>query len=405
MVVSKQTVVLVKCENYDPLRVSEALQRGIDLLGGVHRFFHQGERVLLKPNVLWGSDPSRCIVTHPAVFKGIAKILLNSGTALSYGDSPGGVLPASFSMKQTGLAAAAEELGIPLADFDHGKNVSYPKGVTSRNLTIANGVLDAQGVLSLPKLKTHGLTRMTGAVKNQFGCVPGLVKGEYHVRFIDPLEFSRLLVDITGYVGARLYIMDAIMAMEGNGPQSGDPKKLGVLLLSDNPVAIDAVACRIINLDPTFVPTLVAGKQAGLGDFTMNEIELLGDPLESFVDKQFKVVRLPVRQIPKSGLLKILGRMTIRQPIIRKELCIRCGKCIEACPLKQKALSWKKGEKKDPPVYDYSICIRCFCCHEMCPSRAIYIRMPFMGRVLPVVNYIGLLLTNLRIRQKRGQDG
>ena len=136
------------------------------------------------------------------------------------------------------------------ADFDHGTSVSYPAGLSSKMLFIANGVLEADGVISLPKLKTHSLVTMTCAIKNQFGCVPGFTKGEYHARYPDVYDFSRLLADITGFVRPRLYITDAIWAMEGNGAQSGDPKPLQCLLLSSDPVALDTIACRLMDCPP-----------------------------------------------------------------------------------------------------------------------------------------------------------
>ena len=114
-----------------------------------------------------------------------------------------------------------------------------------------------------------------------------MTKGEYHARFPEIYEFSQLLVDITSFVKARLYVMDAVYAMEGNGPQSGDPKKIGAILLSTDPVAIDSVACRIIDLDPSFAPPLKIGAQCGLGHTLDEQIELIGDPIESFIDKSF----------------------------------------------------------------------------------------------------------------------
>ncbi|MDG5815316.1 DUF362 domain-containing protein [Chitinispirillales bacterium ANBcel5] len=399
---AKSKVVLVSCSSYDEELLDSALKRGIELLGGIKRFASPSEKLLLKPNVLWGTDPARCVVTHPSVFKSVAKLFKSRVSELNYGDSPGGFQPAINALKKSGHAAVADELGLKLADFDHGRYVSHPKGLSSKKLYIANGVLECDGLVSIPKLKSHGLTRLTGAVKNQYGCVPGATKGEYHAKFPDVLEFSKILVDVCQVVKPRLYIMDAIIAMEGNGPRSGDPKKLGLLLLSTDPVALDAVASRIVDLNPEFVPTSLPGKEIGLGTYLQDEIELLGDSIEEFIDKRFKIVRKPVESMPGTVFLKGLKRLVTPRPVIITHSCTRCGRCIQVCPVDPKAVMWRsKRGRKRPPVYNYRDCIRCYCCHEMCPSRAIKIRKPLLGKMIPFLSYISLFMSGRFMKKRR----
>ncbi len=392
-------VAIVKCGSYDQEEVNSAVRRGIELLGGSEKFTSPGEQILLKPNVLWGTDPQRCVVTHPAVFQAVALQFKEAGSSLLYGDSPGGVQPAMHALKKAGFHDVAMELGIEPGQFDHGKRVSFPDGITSKVLFIADAVLSCNGVISLPKLKTHGLTRMTGAVKNQYGCVPGIVKGEYHARFPDIDQFSQLLVDITRFVKPRLYVMDAVYAMEGNGPQSGDPKKIGAILLSTDPVAIDSVACRIIDLDPSYVPPVRIGAQCGLGYSAHEQIEIVGDPVDLFIDRSFNVVRKAPPAIPRSRLLQALRKHFTPRPVIRRKLCTSCHRCVQVCPVDPKAIAVK--EKSRTPCYDYSLCIRCFCCHEMCPSRAIYIDTPILKRLLPFASYISLFISNLYSKMQK----
>ena len=144
---------------------------------------------------------------------------------------------------------------------------------------VADGVLAADGLIGLSKLKAHGLTRLTGAVKNQFGCIPGILKGQFHARIADPYTFATMLVDLNTLVRPRLYVMDAVMAMEGNGPRSGRPKPLNALLFSRDPIALDAIACKMIDLDPEFVPTSKPGELAGLGTYRYENIKVVGDNL------------------------------------------------------------------------------------------------------------------------------
>ncbi len=244
-----------------------AMKAGLGLLGGIGAFVKPGEKIVLKPNVLIGASPERCVCTHPAILSAAGKILLEAGAKVTWGDSP--AVGGAVNMNLSGLKKAADDIGIELADFSHGRAVMHSAALLSHRLVIADAVLDADGVISLPKLKTHGLTRFTGAVKNQFGCVPGLLKNQQHARMPDVLNFAAMLVDINTLVRPRLYIMDAVMAMEGNGPRSGRPRKLGLLLISSDPIALDAVACKLIDLDPAFVPTSAPGENRGWALITM----------------------------------------------------------------------------------------------------------------------------------------
>jgi uncharacterized protein (DUF362 family)/ferredoxin len=404
----RSTVALVRCGSYAEGEVLAAVKRGAGLLGGMGKFASPGETVLVKPNVLLAALPEQCVTTHPAVFKAVCMCLLETGSRVVFGDSPafysgwGNFGPA---MRKAGLTAIAESLGVAYADFENGTLVTNKNGASHKLLVIANGVLAAQGVVSLPKLKTHGLTRITGAVKNQFGCVPGAHKGQYHARVPNVHDFARLLADITAFVKPRLYVMDAVMAMEGNGPQNGDPRRLGLLMLSTDPVALDAIACRIIGLDPGFVPTIAAGEQAGLGTSRYDRIDCVGDGVATFVAPGFKVTRQPAVSVPDNPALRTIRNALVARPVIAPARCTRCGACISACPVQPRALGWGSAPTMRPPVYKYSRCIRCFCCHEICPFGAIHIKTPLLGRLLPVAAYLSLLISNIMARRKKVTKG
>ncbi|MBN2038053.1 MAG: DUF362 domain-containing protein [Chitinispirillaceae bacterium] len=395
----RSKVALVRCESYDASEVFDAVCRGIELIGSPGAFAGAGERILLKPNALWATNPDRAVVTHPSILAAVARLFVGAGASVTYGDSPGGIGKAETTLKRCGFVDAVAGLPVALADFDHGKAVSYADGVSSKLLFIADGVCEAEAVISLPKLKTHGLVNLTCAVKNQYGCVPGLVKGEYHARFPDVFDFSRLLADITGLVRPRLYIVDAVWAMEGNGPQSGDPKKLDCLLLSSDPVAIDTIACRLVDCMPRVVPTIEAGEEAGLGTSNMNDIECVGDPVHDFIDASFRIRRVRPLALPKSAILHEIRRLFTLRPVITGRPCTRCGTCIRVCPVNPPAVNWKRQPQSNnvtaPPIYDYRRCIRCFCCHEMCPSGAISIKRPLLRRLLPVASYLGLAASHV----------
>ena len=374
-------VAIIFCGSYDEAEVLSAVERGVSLLGGAEKFVQPGERILLKLNWLTGDPPEKCVTTHPAVFRAVARVFQKTGAVLSYGDSPGFQSPESVA-KRTGCAEVAKEMNLPLTDFRAGREAHYPEGKQNKKFTIANAVLDSDGVISLPKMKTHAFQRVTGAVKNQFGCVPGALKGEFHVKVPDAYDFAKMLIDLNSFVHPRLYIMDGIMAMEGNGPRGGDPRKMDVLLLSADPIALDATMCRLMHLDPALVLTNRAGEEMGAGTYLAENIRLLGDPIETFIAKDYVVNRKQEQETPKKAQPAFLKNAITPRPYIMAERCVRCGICVKMCPVTPKAVNWHDGNKNNPPSYQYERCIRCYCCQELCPERAIQIKVPLLRRML-----------------------
>ena len=381
-------VALLRCDGYELDTLHRSLLHGFELLGGVSRFVSRDERVLLKPNILAGCSPEKAVTTHPAVFETVIQILQEAGAQVSYGDSSGITRPLPAA-RDSGLAAAAERYGVEMGDFEHGRQVVLARGSRSevsdrrvRRAPIARAVLETDALINLPKMKTHQLTRITGAVKNLFGCVPGLGKPALHVSCPDALDFSLLLAQLHLRVRPRIHILDGILAMEGNGPRNGEPRSLNVIVMSEDPVAADAVFARLIDLDPGFVPTCLAGWQAGIGTYRTDDIEIVGEDVEDLRQPEFKVVRTEVGENALIKYYPAIRNLILPRPVIDEQRCERCGICIKACPLPEKALSFNGGAAGAPPVYDYDRCIRCYCCQEMCPHSAIERKTPFLGKVL-----------------------
>ena len=389
----KSAVALVGCDTYDDELVYQAVRRGLELIGGVSHFIKSGEKVVIKPNVLIGSSPDSCVCTHPSVFRAVGRLLLEIGVIVTCGDSSG-FGGCKNNMKRAGLKDVADELGIQLADFDKGKMVTHDEALINKRFIIANGVLDADSLISLSKLKTHDFTVLTGAVKNQYGCIPGVLKNQQHARFRNSHDFCKMLVDLNMLVKPRLYIMDAVMAMEGNGPRSGDPRKLSVLLFSSDPVALDTVACKIINLDPALVHTCEFGEKAGLGTCNYDNINIIGDDIEKFICDDFKVIRKRYIAVPddeagrgiktkiRGWFSSLVKRRICPRPTIQRVKCTACGICVESCPVSPNAVNWSGADKSKPPTHNYNRCIRCFCCQEFCPEGAISVQEPLLGRFL-----------------------
>lgn len=374
---SDHRVALVRCENYED--AWEAVSVGVNLFGGIDNFCIPGESLLLKPNLLLGDPPERGSTTHPAVFEAAARVFTSGDVKLYYGDSPGFGSPQG-AVKSSGLESIARRFGIELADFGEMLDTPNPDGILLKQYQIARGLSEVDGVINLPKFKSHALTRLTGAVKNLFGCLPGVQKTAFHARLSDERQFSEMLVDLAELINPRLHIMDGILGMEGNGPRNGKLRKVGVILLSTNPHALDYCVARIMSLDPYLVPTLKAAQQHDLFDPAM--IEILGDPLEAFVIGDFDVNRSKVSTtVTQRFYMPILNQLVTPKPVIDRVKCTRCGRCVHVCPASPKAIGFLNGRSQSPQ-YNYDRCIRCYCCQEMCPDEAIHVKTNLIGRLL-----------------------
>ncbi|MCK4680694.1 DUF362 domain-containing protein, partial [bacterium] len=270
----KATVAIARCATYEPEDVSRAVALVLDHLGGMSRFISPGEKVLLKPNLLAAKDPDRAITTHPAVIEAVIGAVREAGGEPSMGDSPGGALRGIERVwRNTGLQDLSERTGTPIVNFE----ASGARDVAGqlRSYLIARPVLEADAIIGLPKMKTHVLTLYTGCIKNMFGVIPGFGKGRLHNIAPRPVPFSRHLVDIYSLVRPRLHIMDAVVAMEGDGPSGGRPRTVGVIIGGADPVAVDTVVAGMMGYRDGQVPTIRFAAKKGLGTTRREDIEIV----------------------------------------------------------------------------------------------------------------------------------
>jgi len=394
----KSKVALIECYSYEDSEVQDAVEKGVALMGGWQRFVTKNEKILLKPNLLAKTEPAKACTTHPAVFRAVGATLQKEGhTDLWYGDSSGNHLMGLEKVAAgCGIKQVADALAIKAANFSEGKEIAYPQGYAAKEFIICNGILETDAIISLSKMKTHMLERITGAVKNTFGSVYGFNKGAAHVKFPDSDSFGRMLVDLNGLIKPRLHIMDAIVAMEGNGPQSGTPISMNLILISTDPVALDSVFCRLVNLEPHLVPTNFYGQQYGVGTMDDKGIEILtadgmtvsvAEAAERWGNADFDIPR-NAESVGRIKMMQPFMKFLEKRPVIEKRKCVGCGICVNSCPVSEKAVFFAEGKKataangKKIPVYDYKKCIRCYCCQEMCPESAIVVKSPVLTKVL-----------------------
>ena len=367
-------VSIVKSTQYDKGMVSQALEKTFENLGGVGKFIKPRMKVALKANLLMKKRPEEAATTHPILVGELARIVKNAGAQVLIIDSPGG--PFTRSRLEdiyigTGMKEMADEVGVQLNYDTSEAEVSNPDGKFIKKLKILKPLVDADLVINIPKLKTHGQMVYTGAVKNMFGAIAGISKVEYHFNMKEYDKFADTLIDIFLSVKPALNIMDAIIGMEGPGPSAGMPKQVGVILASENAFHLDMTAINIVNIEPQSVPIIKNAIGRGLCPDNIDAIELVGERIDSVRVKDFDVPAVDgLMEIGfvKNEFLKSLVGFTLPKPVFVLNKCIGCGDCMRSCPPKAIQMRNKKPEVK------MSICIRCFCCQEMCPAKAIEIR-------------------------------
>jgi uncharacterized protein (DUF362 family)/Pyruvate/2-oxoacid:ferredoxin oxidoreductase delta subunit len=369
------TVTLEKVATYDRTAVKEGLFRLLEPLGGMGAFVRPGERVLLKPNMLAGKTPEKAVTTHPEVLRGVIGLVREAGGIPLVGDSPGiglfkGVL------EKSGMLEVVNDCGAEAVEFASSLTVTG-NGVFKR-FELARPYLEADRIINLPKLKTHEMMTITCAVKNLFGAVVGPAKAGWHLKAgADRELFARLLLEIYLLRQPDLNIVDAITAMEGDGPGSGDPRHVGLLIAGVNPVAVDLIAAEILGIPRKLLYVERAAERLGLDGSDRSTIRAVGVPLDEAGVENFRLPHISDVQwgLPTFHKNRLRHYLTSR-PAAIPETCRLCGICRDACPPHAITISGGKLH------FDYQRCIRCFCCRELCPDGALTV---VEGRLLRIM--------------------
>jgi len=394
-------VALVACGAYEMATVEAALQRALSAVGGMEAFVSPGQVVALKPNLVRAMTPDQAATTHPMLVAAVIRAVRLAGAEALVVDSPGGpftpgVLKALY--RKTGMDWAVREAGGTLNLDVRSVQVPVEDGHALHRIDMAAVIAEADAVINLPKLKTHNLTGLTLSVKNLFGVVPGTLKIAYHGKMQETERFCQGMLDILSCTRPVLNIMDAVIAMEGNGPSGGEPRAANALILGADALAVDAVAAALVGLDPTDVATTAAAVRRGWTTGRLEDIELLGDALETLRIEGFRLGTnlsfdpglLPVflRQLlPKRdademerGRVRSWSSRWLTQQLLAYPeagaKCTGCGYCARNCPVH--AITMVDGRAQ----MDLKRCIRCYCCHELCPELAIDLKRSWLARRL-----------------------
>ncbi|MBR4330036.1 MAG: DUF362 domain-containing protein [Candidatus Riflebacteria bacterium] len=386
-------VSLQKCESYDKQEVAAAVKELLRPLGGMQAFVKENYKVLIKPNMLSCKEPERAATTHPSVIEAVVRECFEAGASEVWvGDSP----PAIFGRTEdfwnkTGFAKATEAAGGKMLCFEKAEKANIVLKVLGKNtdVSVIKAVFDADVVISLSKMKTHNLTRITGAVKNHFGFIPGFAKALFHKKYTKVYEFSAFVSELARALPVKLHIMDGIEAMDLQGPASGRVKKNNILIASESPVAVDFGFCKVVNLNPKSVPIMKYCRSIGWGPASFEEVEFVGTKVEDCIVGGYIVPPAPPVYLIPDFVLELIRKMIWTGPNLKPNKCVKCGRCKNICPA-------KAIEVRDTGAsFDREKCISCFCCMEVCPVEAIEMKAsPLMSIILKLRNVKRVLSRN-----------
>ena len=368
-----EKVYLSKCDDYSFVKIKTIFCEQFRELK-LCKKIKPGMTVVIKPNLVMKSDPESGIITHPVVVAAVGSLVKEMGARVLIAESSGGVFtPSSVKsvMNGCGYTEIAEKYGFEIYTECKANSVDINNAEICRTMTVLEPYINADFIINIGKLKSHCMTRFSGAVKNLFGTVPGLMKPELHFRFPKEEDFCTMLVDLCEFIKPNLSIIDAVDAMEGDGPTGGTKRHIGAFVIAENPYAADMVSASIANMEPKSVCYLKNAMSRGVCPKSIKDIAVMGEKLEDFIQEDFKQPRSKgvdfSAKVPKF-LRPITIKITTPKPVIRTKKCIGCGKCAESCPRHTIKIVDRKA------IIEYNKCIKCFCCHEMCPKHIINVR-------------------------------
>jgi uncharacterized protein (DUF362 family)/Pyruvate/2-oxoacid:ferredoxin oxidoreductase delta subunit len=369
-------VSLVHCDSYENGKLEGAVRSAVDLIGGISAFVSPGDSVLLKPNLLSAKSPERCVTTHPAVVRAVARMVMDAGGRPFLGDSPALESFGKVAAK-TGMAEVASELNIELVEFSQSTPAIMSEGAKFKKLELAAQALQADVVVNLPKLKTHSQMLLTLGIKNLFGAVVAQRKAEWHYMIgMSRDAFADLHLEIYLTLRPALTILDGVWGMEGHGPANGTPRRVNMLAAAEDPVALDVSTCHILGIPLRLFPLYRAARSRRVGETDIERIDFKGMRPDAFRVQGFNTPSLDSLGVLPGAFDWFAKRFLVSKPVQVEQACIGCGECSQICPAEAIQLEAKKID------FDYDRCIRCYCCQEVCPQDSIGFHRGLLLRLL-----------------------
>lgn len=363
---AESKVAVMQCGSYDVDEVTRKINEGTELLGGWGRWLKPGMNVLLKVNLIGPMPPESAAVTHREFVRAVTRIVKEHGCNVWIGDSAGGAIggrsQTGKSFKISGLEDVANEEGAVIKNFDK-EGAVEKAGLNGESIYLARPLFEADFIINLPKLKTHMSATYTGAVKNLFGCVPGQKKAEYHKNAPGPKPFGAVICGINKAVNVGLNIMDGILAMDRQGPVTGHAYKADKILISEDSLALDAVAADMIGMRIENIPFYSSAIEQRIGEWDLRNIEACGDFTAPPKLSGFKVPKSLVTGGGGGPAMRFIVDLLKTRPQMDLSVCKGCNVCVDSCPVQAIDRATKS--------IDYSKCIECMCCHELCVHKAV----------------------------------
>lgn len=365
----KTKVSAVKCESYDRELLKESIRTAVKEVGGWPQKVKKAKKVLLKPNLLSARSPEQAVTTHPEFVRAVICELRKTGVKkISLGDSPAGSYSWDRLWEKTGMKQVCDLEDVELIPFDNIKRIECKSGLS---FPVLKELDSFDAVISLPKLKTHILTKLTASVKNSYGLIPGKAKSMFHGDYQAPISMGHFIADTFNHVKPDFVLMDAVVCMQGQGPANGSPFELGIVFAGEDSAAVDSCACEVYNYKATDIPTLVRVAENGFGIIDQGKIERAGDAWEAVKSKNPKRSHSDLLHKIPEKMFHVLTYFLRFRPHVDQKLCVKCGICAKVCS--QDAITKRKNG-------EYHVvsrkCILCMCCMESCAEHAIELAGP-----------------------------
>jgi len=353
-----------------------------DMAGGVDKYILSGDRVLIKPNFLGPKKSSTGTTTDLGILESLIKLVLGRNATPIIGEGVPIVYDVDTTFKRVGVHRLAEKYGIELVNMDRYPHevVRFDHPVVLKEIPVSRLVFEVDRIINVPVMKTHTQTTVTLGMKNLKGCVPGKHKLTLH-----RLGVSEGVVDLNTVVKPTFTVIDGIVGMEGNGPMNGRPKRMNLLVGSDDVLALEIVGAKIMGFDPYTIRHIYLARDKGIGEYDLKNIRVLGEPIDA-VRSEFSFPMLNTKKwlgpLLFNCVIPMLARVGLDVTACARwtydrftpyptfgDRCTGCGKCIKNCP--EGAIRFA-GEKR--PVVDKKKCIKCYVCDEVCMAGNVEVR-------------------------------